>query len=129
MSPLASYRRLLGLAGPLYVLVAFLGRLPVSMCQLGTLLLVSSSTGSYGVGGLATGALAVGAGVVGYLGVTKANDLESRRTDYGVSRNELDDMKNSARTLFMISDIAGVTDIHNRLSVGNDDLERRTSGL
>ena len=29
----------------------------------------------------------------------------------------------------VISDIAGVTDIHNRLSVGNEDLERRTSGL
>ena len=59
------------------------------------------------VGWAATGALAVGAGVVGYLGVTKANDLESMRTDYGVTRNQLDDTKNSARTLFMISDIAG----------------------
>jgi osmotically-inducible protein OsmY len=29
----------------------------------------------------------------------------------------------------VISDVAGVTDIHNRLTVGNDDLERRTSGL
>jgi tetratricopeptide (TPR) repeat protein len=59
------------------------------------------------VGWAATGALAVGAGVVGYLGVTKANDLESMRTDYGVTRQQLDDTKNSARTLFMISDIAG----------------------
>ncbi|MGC4091691.1 MAG: PEGA domain-containing protein [Polyangiaceae bacterium] len=59
------------------------------------------------VGWATTGALAVGAGVVGYLGVTKANDLESMRTDYGVSRQQLDDTKNSARTLFMISDIAG----------------------
>ncbi|MCD4533967.1 MFS transporter [Nocardioides sp. cx-169] len=59
MSPLASYRRLLHLAGPLYVLVAFLGRLPLSMSQIGTLLLVSDVTGSYGSGGLAAGALAV----------------------------------------------------------------------
>ncbi|WP_193612069.1 MFS transporter [Nocardioides lijunqiniae] len=59
MSPLASYRRLLHLAGPFYVLVAFLGRLPLSMSQIGTLLLVSSATDSYGAGGLAAGALAV----------------------------------------------------------------------
>jgi tetratricopeptide (TPR) repeat protein len=59
------------------------------------------------IGWAATGTLAVGAGVVGYLGVTKANDLESMRTDYGVSKNKLDETKNSARTLFMVSDIAG----------------------
>ena len=51
MSPLTSYRRLFALAGPLYVLVAFLGRLPLAMSQLGTLLLVSGATGSYGAGG------------------------------------------------------------------------------
>jgi MFS family permease len=59
LSPLGSYRRLLHLAGPAYVVVAFLGRLPLAMSQLGTLLLVSSATGSYGLGGLAAGALAV----------------------------------------------------------------------
>jgi MFS family permease len=59
LSPLASYRHLLDLAGPAYVAVAFLGRLPLSMSQLGTLLLVSTATGSYGTGGLAAGALAV----------------------------------------------------------------------
>lgn len=59
------------------------------------------------IGWAATGTLAVGAGVVGYLGVTKANDLESMRTDYGVTKNQLDETRNSARTLFMISDIAG----------------------
>ena len=53
MSPLASYKRLFDLAGPGYVLVAFLGRLPLAMSQLGTLLLVSTATGSYGLGGLA----------------------------------------------------------------------------
>ncbi|MFC5493255.1 MFS transporter [Nocardioides caricicola] len=59
MSPLASYRRLFELAGPAYVAVAFVARLPLAMAQLGTLLLVSGATGSYGLGGLAAGALAV----------------------------------------------------------------------
>lgn len=59
MSPLSSYRRLASLAGPWYLVVAFLGRLPLSMSQLGTLLLVSEATGSYGEGGLAAGALAL----------------------------------------------------------------------
>ena len=59
MSPLTSYRRLLELAGPAYVLTAFVGRLPLAMSQLGTLLLVSGATGRYAVGGLAAGALAV----------------------------------------------------------------------
>ncbi|MBC2934257.1 MFS transporter [Nocardioides sp. zg-1228] len=71
MSPLASYRRLLSIAGPSYVLVAFVGRLPLAMSQLGTLLLVSTATGSYGLGGLSAGALAVanaaGAPVAGSL--------------------------------------------------------------
>ncbi|RIQ28154.1 MFS transporter, partial [Jiangella rhizosphaerae] len=59
MSPLSSYRRLLSLAGVGYVVVAFLGRLPLAMSQLGTLLLVSDATGRYAAGGLAAGALAV----------------------------------------------------------------------
>jgi MFS family permease len=71
VTPLASYRRLLHLAGPTYVLVAFVGRLPLAMSQLGTLLLVSTASGSYGLGGLSAGALAVanavGAPVAGSL--------------------------------------------------------------
>lgn len=71
MTPLASYRRLLHLAGPTYVLIAFVGRLPLAMSQLGTLLLVSTASGSYGLGGLSAGALAVanavGAPVAGAL--------------------------------------------------------------
>ena len=71
MSPLSSYRRLLELAGAAYVVTAFLGRLPLAMSQLGTLLLVSTATGRYAVGGLAAGALAVanavGAPVAGTL--------------------------------------------------------------
>ena len=59
MSPLASYRHLLRLAGSYFVAVAFVGRLPLAMSQMGTLLLVSSSTSSYAAGGLAAGVLAV----------------------------------------------------------------------
>lgn len=58
MSPFVAYRRLLTLAGPGYVIVAFLGRLPLAMSQLGTLLLVSVATGSFAAGGLAAGVLA-----------------------------------------------------------------------
>ena len=69
--PIASYRRLFSLAGPLYVAVAFIGRLPLAMSQMGALLLVSGTTGSYGLGGAAAGALAVanavGAPVAGAL--------------------------------------------------------------
>ncbi len=71
MSPLTGYRRLFTLAGPLYVLVAFVGRLPGAMSQMGTLLLVAGTTGSYALGGGAAGALAVanaaGAPVAGSL--------------------------------------------------------------
>lgn len=59
MSPLTAYRRLLSLVGPGYIVVAFLGRLPLAMSQLATLLLVSSATGRYAAGGLAAGALAL----------------------------------------------------------------------
>jgi tetratricopeptide (TPR) repeat protein len=58
------------------------------------------------VGWSTTGALAVAAGLTGYFGATKANDLESMRTDYGVTRGQLDSAKNSARTLLTVSDIA-----------------------
>jgi MFS family permease len=59
VSALNAYGRLFRLAGPAYVVVAFLGRLPMAMAQFGTLLLVSTATGTYGLGGLAAGALAV----------------------------------------------------------------------
>src|SRR5699024_10203727 len=42
-----------------YVIFAFLGRLPLAMSQIGTLLLVQDYTGSYGAGGITAGALAV----------------------------------------------------------------------
>lgn len=58
-STLGAYRTLVRLVGPAYVLIAFVGRIPLAMSQLGTLLLVSSETGRYGLGGAAAGALAV----------------------------------------------------------------------
>lgn len=59
MSAVASYRRLFSFSGLSYVVFAFLGRLPLAMSQIGTLLLVQAYTGSYGAGGIAAGALAV----------------------------------------------------------------------
>ncbi|MET0468733.1 MAG: MFS transporter [Aeromicrobium sp.] len=59
MSAIAAYRALLRIVGPAYILVAFLGRIPLAMSQLGVLVLVSSATGRYGVGGAAAGILAV----------------------------------------------------------------------
>ncbi|MEI9951023.1 MAG: PEGA domain-containing protein [Pseudomonadota bacterium] len=53
----------------------------------------------------ATGTLAATAGVVGYFGISKANELESMRTDYGVTRSELDKAQSQARTLLAISDV------------------------
>lgn len=63
LSTLASYRALLQLTGGAYVVGAFLARLPLSMSQLGVLLLVSETTGSYGAGGACAGALAVANGL------------------------------------------------------------------
>jgi MFS family permease len=63
VSPLTTYRRLVALAGPRYLVLAFVARLPLAMGQLGTLLLVSSATGRYAAGGLASGALALGTAV------------------------------------------------------------------
>ena len=59
MSPFRSYQQLFHMAGPAYVVVAFLGRMPLAMSQLGTLLLVAESTDSYAAGGASAGALAL----------------------------------------------------------------------
>ncbi len=58
-SALASYRSLWGAAGVSFVVVAFLGRIPLAMSQMGVLLLVAQTTGSYGTAGATAGALAV----------------------------------------------------------------------
>ncbi len=59
MSAIASYRALLRIVGPAYIVVAFLGRIPLAMGQLGVLVLVSTSTGRFGLGGAAAGVLAI----------------------------------------------------------------------
>ncbi|MFI5426930.1 hypothetical protein [Aeromicrobium sp. UC242_57] len=59
MSAIAAYRALLRIVGPAYILVAFLGRIPLAISQLGVLVLVSETTGRYGVGGAAAGILAI----------------------------------------------------------------------
>ena len=59
MSPVQSYQRLFALTGPLYVLVAFVGRIPLAMSQIAALLAVTAATGSYAAGGATAGALAV----------------------------------------------------------------------
>src|SRR3546814_20601389 len=59
VSPLAGYKRLFRLTGPLYVVVGFLARLPLAMSQLGVLLLVAGTTDSYGEGGACAGARAI----------------------------------------------------------------------
>ncbi len=59
MSVLSSYRSLFALTGPLYVVIAFIARLPLAMAQMGTLLLVAEVSGSYGGGGAAAGAFAI----------------------------------------------------------------------
>ena len=71
VSPVQSYQRLFALTGPLYVLVAFVGRIPLAMSQIAALLAVTAATGSYGAGGATAGTLAVanavGAPVAGAL--------------------------------------------------------------
>lgn len=66
-----SYQRLFALTGPLYIIVAFIGRLPLAMSQIAALLAVQGATGSYTAGGVTAGALAVsnavGAPVAGAL--------------------------------------------------------------
>lgn len=74
MSAINSYRALLHTVGPAYILVAFLGRIPLAMSQLGTLIVVSNATGSYGIGGAAAGALAL----VNAFGAPFAGSLSDR---------------------------------------------------
>jgi len=58
-SAIADYRRLWGAAGLSFVAVAYLGRIPLAMSQMGVLLLVAQATGRYGIAGATAGALAV----------------------------------------------------------------------
>ncbi len=68
----------MALTGPVLPLVSFLGRLPLAMCQLGTLLLVAETSGSLGTAGLVGGALAAGQTVGGPL-LGRAADRRGQR--------------------------------------------------
>ena len=61
------YRALPALTGRAFLPIGFLARLPVSMTQIGTVLLVSSTFDSIGAGGVAAGFLAAGAAFGGPL--------------------------------------------------------------
>ncbi|GAA2086588.1 MFS transporter [Aeromicrobium tamlense] len=62
-SAIADYRRLWGAAGFSFVAVAFLGRIPLAMSQMGVLMLVAQATGKYGIAGATAGALAVASAI------------------------------------------------------------------
>lgn len=79
MSPLQSYRSLFGLTGVTYVVVAFVGRLPIAMSQLGVLLLMAGTTGSYAAGGASAGALAVANAIGAPIWGARADRLGQRR--------------------------------------------------
>lgn len=66
-SVLAQYRLLPAMAGHSFLPIAFLARLPISMTQIGTVVLVSTGYGSIAAGGIAAGFLAAGAAVGGPL--------------------------------------------------------------
>src|SRR3546814_17960153 len=78
VSPLAGYKRLFRLTGPLYVVVGFLARLPLAMSQLGVLLLVAGTTDSYGAGGACAGALAIANAVGAPFWGTPADPIAQR---------------------------------------------------
>ncbi|PJJ74012.1 putative MFS family arabinose efflux permease [Sediminihabitans luteus] len=76
---LQAYAQLPDLAGRAFLPIAFVARLPFSMTTIGTLLLVTGTTGSLGTAGLATGAAALGTAVGGPLQGTLADRLGQRR--------------------------------------------------
>jgi MFS family permease len=73
------YARLPRLAGSWFLPVAFLARLPFSMLTIGTLLLVTTSTGSVALGGLASAATALGTAVGGPAQGAVADRVGQRR--------------------------------------------------
>ncbi len=64
-SVLGRYRELPRLAGGEFLPIAFLARLPGPMTQIGTVLLVSTTSGSIALAGLAAGALGIGTALGG----------------------------------------------------------------
>ncbi len=75
----SGYARLPQLAGRAFLPVAFLARLPFSMLTIGTLLLVSSTTGSVALGGLASAATALGTALGGPAQGALADRVGQRR--------------------------------------------------
>jgi predicted MFS family arabinose efflux permease len=75
----SGYARLPQLAGRAFLPVAFLARLPFSMLTIGTLLLVSSTTGSVALGGLASAATALGTALGGPTQGALADRVGQRR--------------------------------------------------
>ncbi|MER7763565.1 MFS transporter, partial [Streptomyces sp. NPDC097619] len=57
---LLTYRNVIALTGPLLPLVSFLARLPVAMCQFGSVLLVADTSGSLAAAGIVGGTLSAG---------------------------------------------------------------------
>ncbi|MDI1465565.1 MFS transporter [Catellatospora sp. KI3] len=87
-APRASYRELVRLTGPWFLVLAFLARLPAAMGPLGVITLVVAATGSYGTAGLAAAAFGLGAAVGGPVVGTLA-DRYGQRT-VGVTAAALD---------------------------------------
>ncbi|WP_454729487.1 MFS transporter [Cellulosimicrobium protaetiae] len=75
----SGYARLPQLAGRAFLPVAFLARLPFSMLTIGTLLLVSSTTGSVALGGLASASTALGTALGGPTQGALADRVGQRR--------------------------------------------------
>lgn len=77
---LTPYRALLGLHGARGLIVAgLIGRVPLSMLGLGTVLLVRAQTDSYGLPGLVSGTLAVATALAGPLSGALADGWGQRR--------------------------------------------------
>src|SRR6478609_1738282 len=81
---LATYGELPRLAGKAFLPIAFLARLPFSMITIGTLLLVTTTTGSLALGGLASAAAAVGTALGGPTQGSLADRIGQRKVLLGV---------------------------------------------
>ncbi|WP_030210038.1 MFS transporter [Streptomyces sp. NRRL S-87] len=60
-----TYRKVIALTGPVLPLVSFLARLPLAMCQFGSVLLIAGTSGSLAVAGTVGGTLSAGQVVCG----------------------------------------------------------------
>lgn len=79
MSALRAYRALPAASGVWFLVVALLGRLPSAMSQIGSLLLVSHTTGSLAAGGASAATLALGQAIGGPV-VGRLADRTGHRT-------------------------------------------------